>query len=114
MEDHDPPLIVEEASEVTISPLEIIEEAPKVEAKPKPTVSKPKAKVATKPAKQKEAPIIALEKPQGPDPYTDGGPMDLDRRYLTMTKVSQTGGVEVFKTTRTLPTKRDYFIPFEE
>lgn len=49
-----------------------------------------------------------------PDPYTSGGPLDLDKQYLSYRTTDKSGDAEVREVSRTSPDARDYFIPFEQ
>ncbi len=108
LEDHNQQIPLEESEPVAIPPAPT-ESAPvekTAEAIPAVSPKKPKhiAKVPT-------APASTFRKP---DPFTNGGPMDLDRNYLTSTKIDQSGSAEVYQLARTSTNKRDYFIPFEK
>ena len=62
------------------------------------------------PAPPKKMAVVHYAKP---DPYTNGGPMDLDRRY-TDEPIDQENATTLYRTSDTPPDARDYFIPFED
>lgn len=83
---------------------------PVVQIPPKVPVAKP-VTIATRP---KPVKIKASPKPieKQADPFTNGGPQDLDRQYMRQ-GIDQQNGVTIYKTSSLPPNARDYFIPFE-
>ena len=121
LEDHNQSVPLEESEAVALPPAPVaapVTAAPVGAALAGAALAEaPKPQAAPAKAASTHKKIVELyRKPLSdkPDPFTDGGPLDLDRTDLGTKKVDQQGSAEVYQLARTSPKSRDYFIPFEK